>query len=217
MLGHEQKSNNYYNVAGGKIVRSFGKTKPEGIETQSRVNKNGETVYELIYDFIEGRIAEAKIESSENFGDFIKLKITDGKEVVSLSIGFKSSYGRHFIFRIPNFDFRSAIKIKPYSFIDDTGKTRIGLVIYQNGQKIASAHTKDDPNGLPQLEQVTFNGETKWDATKQLAFLRERFDDFSTAVSEHEKTLTSEIQANLQMHQDVASDVQDELDDDLPF
>ena len=224
MVGNEQRSNNFYSVSNGKITRSFGKTKPEGIDKiVSRVNKNGDTVYELHYDFIEGRIIDARIESHESYGKFINLKLTDGKETVSLSMGFDSSYGRHFIFRIPNFDLRSSVKIKPYSFNDDTGKTRIGLVIYQNGLKIPSAYTKDEPNGLPQLKQVTFNGELKWDSTEQLAFLNERFEGFSKAVNEHQASFNTEVEANIQMHQDAADesatsgDNAPNEDDGLPF
>ena len=61
MVGTEEKVSNYYNVSNGKIVRSFGKKEPENIETKSRTNKNGEVVYEQLFDFIKGKIVNATL------------------------------------------------------------------------------------------------------------------------------------------------------------
>ena len=184
MVGNENKVNNYYNVSNGKIVRSFGKTKPEGIKTHERVNKNGETVYEQLFDFIQADIVDASLQSHEQYGDSIKLRMEGDGLTAELSILFDSSYGRSFLFKIPNVDIKKEFKISPYAFLNKEGKNIVGLNIHQSGEKIINAYSRENPNGLPQLKKVKFNGKEQWDKTEQLAFLRERFDEFLAQFKE---------------------------------
>lgn len=177
MVGNEKKISNYYNVTNGKIVKSYGKTKPEGIDTKSRINKNGDEVFEQIYDYIEGEIKKCFIESHEDFGDSIKIMISDNEKSAELSIKFDSAYGRSFLFKIPNFEYDKKIKIVPYSFINKEGKSITGLNIFQ-GKKIPNFYTKETPNGLPKLKKVKFNGKDQWDKTDQIEFLKEKLNDF---------------------------------------
>lgn len=188
MVGHENKVNNYYSVMFGKVVRSLGQNKPENMDhVKERENKNGNIVYEQFYDYIEGRIVGANLQHHEQYGDSIKLKIENDGLSAELSIAFNSAYGRSFLFKLPNLDISKDVYIKPLIFTSKEGKEITTLMLFQNykiinkkleGDKIENAYTKDNPNGLPQLKKVKFNGKEQWDKTDQLAFLKEKFNDF---------------------------------------
>jgi hypothetical protein len=179
MVGNENRVNNYYNISNGKVVRSFGKTQPEGIKTVSRVNKNGDTVYELLYDYIEGYIVGAKMDSHDQYGDSIKLTMSGEGMSAELQIKFDSAYGRSFLFKMLSIDLSQELRIVPYAFVSkDTGKNITGLNIYQGGKKIENLYTKENPNGLPQLKEVKFNGKKQWDNTDQINFLKTKFEEF---------------------------------------
>ena len=45
-----------------------------------------------------------------------------------------------------------------------------GCFVSQNGKFLKHAHTKDAPGDLPQLEKVTFKGETRYDNSKQIEY-----------------------------------------------
>lgn len=184
MVGNENKVSNYYSVSNGKIVRSFGGNRPEGIQTTERVNKNGNTVYEQMFDFIRGRVVGATLKAHEEYGDNIELTIYDGIEKANLQIKFDSAYGRSFLYKIPNCNFENEITIKPYSFVDkETGKNVLGLFILDPIEKVPNFYTKDKPNGLPPMKEVTFKGKKTWDNTDQIKFLKERFEEFCKSFS----------------------------------
>lgn len=185
MVGNEDKVSNYYSVSNGQIIRSYGGTKPENVETTERVNKNGNTVYEQLYDFIQGKIVDAKLNSHEEYGDSIILTLVSGSQKANLQIKFDSAYGRSFMYKLPNLKLENEVKIVPYSFVDkETGKTRLGLTIYDPLEKVPNYYTKDEPNGMPQLKKVKFKGKDTWDNTDQIAFLKERFAEFFSSLSE---------------------------------
>ena len=184
MVGTEEKVSNYYNVSNGKIVRSFGKKEPENIETKSRTNKNGDVVYEQLFDFIKGKIVNATLQSHDEYGDSIKLSISDGENIAELQIKFDSAYGRSFLFKLPNFDSNDEVKITPYSFVNKEGKDVTGLNIFILGKKIANYYTKEEPNGLPQLKKVKFNGKEQWDKTEQIEFLLKKYNEFCSKFNQ---------------------------------
>lgn len=207
MVGNDNNVSNYYNVTNGKIVKSYGKTEPDGIATTPRVNKNGETVYEQNYDYISGKISNCRVDSHDEYGDSIKLTLTDSEDV-ELSIKFDSSYGRSFLFKLNNIDVSNDVKITPYSFTNKEGKGVTGLNVHQNGVKLLSEHTRETPNGLPQLKQVMFNGKNQWDKTEQITFLKEKLNGFISKLVPVEFT---EV--------DAASEENTSIDDkdELPF
>lgn len=184
MVGTENKVSNYYNISNGKVVRSFGKNEPENIKTTSRVNKNGDTVFEQNFDFIEGNIFDAKLTEHDEYGSHIVLTISDGETKADLQIKFDSAYARSFLFKLPNLDIKSKVKIKPYSFVSkDNGKTITGLNVF-NPDKLSNAYTKENPNGLPQLKKVKFNGKEQWDKTEQIEFLTVKYNEFMALFQE---------------------------------
>lgn len=180
MVGNDDKVANFYNISNGKIVRSYGGTKPEGIETTERVNKNGNTVHEQFFDFIKGKIIKAGIKSHEEYGDSIELTLSDGIENAVLQFKFDSSYGRSFLYKIPNLDIKEVVNIKPFSFVaKETGKQMLGVTIYNPLEKVPNFYTREEPNGMPELKPIKLKGKDTWDNSDQLEFLQKTFSEFS--------------------------------------
>ena len=54
---------------------------------------------------------------------------------------------------------------------NDATKTITGITLYQDGNKIAPAYTKEDPNGLPQMTKIKVKGKEQWDDSDMMLFL----------------------------------------------
>ena len=62
------------------------------------------------------------------------------------------------------------MKVSP-SVKEVDGKNKSSLFINQGGNALKHAYTRENPNGMPDMEQITVNGVLIWDDTKRLAFL----------------------------------------------
>jgi len=67
------------------------------------------------------------------------------------------------------------MKVSP-SVKEVDGKNKSSLFINQDGKALKHAFTRDNPNGMPDMEQVTVNGSQVWDDTKRLVFLQNMVD-----------------------------------------
>jgi len=86
---------------------------------------------ELVYSEVKGKISEIKFYEG-SYGRNIQLTITDGEDkpiVVSLSTS--SSFGEDLMKKIIAVDMERVVKIIPYSFLDDKGKSKKGITLYQ--------------------------------------------------------------------------------------
>lgn len=198
-VGNRERSGSFYTVAHGKIIKSLGKEPPSDMEdVVERVNKNGVKVYELHYDYIRGKIIDAEMElppeEHPDYGKRMVLTILDAEgNTQKLNISFDSSYGRGFLMPLDNVKLEDPIEIEPYQYIDKkTGKEKTGLGVYQYGKQLDWAMgTKDNPGGVPRLEEVVYKGKKSWDNTKQLAFLEKYFDGFVSQL----KALNADVDA----------------------
>jgi hypothetical protein len=64
----------------------------------------------------------------------------------------------------------------PWSMKDKTDATKIvtGITLYQDGNKIPPAYTKEDPNGLPQMVKIKVKGKEQWDDSDMMGFLEQQ-------------------------------------------
>lgn len=157
---------NYLTIMEGKIIQRVEK---DTENAEKRINKLGKTVYELKYDSLVGIIADIKIDEHEEYGKFWNITIRDIDEVFVLQIPYNSGNASGFLKRIESVDLNQPVKFRPY-YIEDDGKFKAHLVLYQGGNKIESNYTKDNPNGLPPLEQKTVNNRVVWDSTEQMTY-----------------------------------------------
>lgn len=191
MTGTRSRVSNYFNVNLGKISKDLGKTEPENMEgVTKRVNKNGETVYEIVSGYIAGKIVAAEMkappEGKEDFGSqmAITLEGETGERAV-LNIKFDSAYGRGFLFALPNVDLSEAVELEPYQYFSKKkGKEVSGLSIFQGGAQLDWAYgTREKTGGMPPLKEVVFKGKKTWDNTEQIEFLEAKFAEFAAEVN----------------------------------
>lgn len=156
----------YYSISDGKICRQFKEKTPNSKE---RVNKNGRVVFEEFYDYIDGLIVDINTKESD-FGKFWMITLADGDQQQILQMNYSSGYSNAFLKCLPNVDLKSKVKIIP-SQKQEGDKKKTSIFITQHGQPVKWYFTKDNPNGLPQLQQVKVKGKLTWDDSDSMEFL----------------------------------------------
>jgi len=176
----------YLSIAEGKLVRQY----KDAIKdvTVSRINKTGRTVHEQKFDYIEGKITNLRVNIND-FGKQYIVEITDDEEnKFMINIMYSSRYANSFLRCLPSVDLNKPVKLQPWSLIDkkDPTKTVTGITMWQNNEKIMPYYTKEAPNGCPNMVQVKFKGELKWDSSDMDEFLEQK----SLALFEKQATTT---------------------------
>lgn len=156
----------YYGISNGKIVRQFQSKTAHSIE---RVNKNGKTVHEEFYDYLDGVITDIDTKESE-YGKFWMITLMDGAEKQILQFNYSSGYANGFLKALPNVDLGSKVKLIPKAE-KEGDKTKTTIFINQHGNAVKWFYTKDNPNGLPQLKKVKVKGKDTWDNSDVMEFL----------------------------------------------
>lgn len=172
----------YFTISDGKC-RIRLKEPQEGCIT--RVTKDGNTVHEFVHDSFVGHLQSGSVVDTD-YGKQWKLVFGDAKNIYVLSLKYTSGYAKTIIMALcnPKFDPQMPVTLKPYSFEpkDRPGKTVIGTTVLQFDQKLERPYCSPrdpEPAGrqiLPDLEVMQVRGETIYDDTKQLEFIRAEFE-----------------------------------------
>jgi hypothetical protein len=199
----------YLKIFGGKIVEERQENFTSDNEVKVRENKLGNKVYYVEYDSVSGKLVNAEMRHVEQINaDVLELTIKDGIDNYLLSLNVDSRYGKSFMARMLGIDLDKPIEILPYDFENKEGKKISGLNIYQDGQKINSLYTKENPNGLPEAKQVRKGKEIKWDFTDQVNFYYDKFEEFAAKFPDKPAT---------EAHEEVSVFAEEIEDDELPF
>lgn len=159
----------YITIMGGKFVVRVAEGTPGAV---ARVNKMGKTVHEVSYDSFTAKLINIRKRDS-NYGPQMEFDFRDNGEVYTLQLSASNSYATNILKILPNVDLTKEMKIQPSEKIEADGKKKSSLFISQDGITLKHAFTKDNPNGMPPMEQITVKGQLVWDDTKRLAFLEE--------------------------------------------
>lgn len=180
----------FYSFNYGRFTRRVDENFPGAEARVLKKGKNeGKTIYEYACDEIEGAITNISVRESP-FGKNLKIEIDvstpeDPDNTIVLEFKFSSGAGKALLKKLPNIDFSKDVILKAYAIFDkEKDRTNYYITPYQEGKKIESAFTKDNPNGLPQLEKKKIKGETVWDDTEQLEF----FEALISSTTYGEKT-----------------------------
>jgi hypothetical protein len=160
----------------------FHQTVPEGTEgavireyEDSKGVKGSKT--ELVFDEVSGVITAISFDEGD-FGKSLVLEI-DGDGVVSLNTA--GNFGEDVMKKLPNINLKQSVKLVPYSF-EDEGKSRKGITIYQNDEKVQNHYYDSDKkkvsNGMPE-----FDGDAKDKDDWKIYFMKVR----KFLISETEK------------------------------
>lgn len=171
-MGLEKRAEgNFITIYAGKLCQRV----QEGTEGAiTRVNKIGNTVHEKFYDSFVGKLESIQVRDG-SYGKTWNFGFRDNEELYILQLSYSNSFSSAFLKQLPNVDLSQEMKISP-SVKEEDGKKRSSLFINQNGVALKHAFTRAEPNGMPDMEQVTVKGELIWDDTKQMVFLQNMVD-----------------------------------------
>jgi hypothetical protein len=168
-MGLEQRAEGkFITILGGKFCQRVN----EGTEgAVSRTNKLGKLVHEKFYESFTGKLVSIKVQDG-TYGKTWNFGFKDKEDIYTLQLSYSNSFATQFLKMLPNVDLTKEMKVSP-SVKEVDGKNKSSLFINQDGVAIKHAYTKDKPNGMPDMEQVTVKGEKVWDDTKRIAFLHD--------------------------------------------
>jgi len=159
-------SGNFITIYDGKFTMKV----PEGTAgATTRTNKLGKTVTEKYYDSFTGKLVGIKTQDG-TYGKSWIFSFKDAGEVYHLQLSYSNSFATAFLKMLPNVDLTREMKVQP-SVKEVDGKNKSSLFINQGGVSIKHAYTREHPNGMPDMTQVTVKGVQVWDDTDRLAFL----------------------------------------------
>lgn len=166
-MGFENREGGkFFTILGGKFSERVQAGTPGAVE---RINKVGKTVHELFHDSFTGKLVNIRTSDGE-YGKQWLFDFKDGAEIRTLQLSYSNSYAMNILKMLPNVDLTKEMKVQPSQKMED-GKAKSSLFISQDGVTLKHAYTKDNPNGLPPMEQITIKGQLVWDDTKRLEFL----------------------------------------------
>lgn len=166
----------------GAIMREF--------ETSD--GKKG-TKYELVAESITCFINDIGIYDGD-YGKQIRLSIGENnKTEESIYLSANSPFGEDFMKKLPNIKPDLEVTFTPFAFEDDGGKSRKGLTIYQNKEKIQDFYHKKEGdnkiaiNGYPEIP-----ANVDWDS-----------DDWKLYYAQARKFLIEELKKNPMYNKDL--------------
>lgn len=145
---------------------------PEGTEGavkreyEDRETKETRHKFELVFDAINGMLGTITINKGK-YGDQLIVPITDGDEIYNLALSTQQNFGEDFMKKLPNINLDKPVRLSPFSFTSDQGKTIRGIDVRQdwnpnepmgegNGNKIPSHYydkeAKKNVNGYPDFD-----------------------------------------------------------------
>lgn len=167
IMGLENREGgNFITILNGKFCQRV----PEGTAgAVARTNKLGKTVHEKFYDSFTAKLINIKTQDGA-YGKNWLFVFKDSGEVYNLQLSYSNSFATAFLKMLPNIDVTKEMKLSP-SVKEVDGKNKSSLFVNQDGNPVKHAFTKDAPNGMPQMEEITIKGQKMWDDTKRLEFL----------------------------------------------
>ena len=161
-----RQTGNFITILGGRLCQRV----PEGTEgAEKRTNKLGNVVNERFYDSFTGKLIDIKVQDG-TYGKTWNFVFRDKEEPYTLQLSYSNSFSTALLKMLPNIDLAREMKISP-SVKEVDGKDRSSLFVNQDGKAIKHAYSREHPNGMPDMEQLTVKGVLVWDDTKRLEFL----------------------------------------------
>ena len=198
----------YLTITRGMLVQ---RVKADTAGAISRQNKNGDTVWEKEYQSIEGYIRDISTREHDYGKDWV-LKMDDGKISCIVQMGYRSGYAVCFFNRLSNLDLTKMVKLSPF-IVTENDKTKSRMGIFQQGATVKSAHSKENPNGMPAMKETTFKGEQVWDDTEKWAWVEEQVKSLVWPGSADKQ----EANGMAEFREEMNRAEKERYGDDLPF
>lgn len=164
---NQREEGNFITIFNGKFCQRVPEGTPGAV---TRKNKMDKTVHEKFYDNFTGKLVGIKTQDGQ-YGKSWIFSFKDGGEIYNLQLSYSNSFATAFLKMLPNIDLSKEMKVSPSTKVDENGKNKSSLFVNQDGVALKHAYTREKPNGMPDMEQVTVKGQQVWDDTKRIAFL----------------------------------------------
>ena len=169
-FGERSGGGQFWNVKNGLLCKRCDET-TEGAVRQTK--KDGSVYYEIQKPNFTGRLKKVEVREHEEYGKFLALHFVANDQPVKIEMNFDSGYAFGFLSTIPSADISGRIMIAPF-YKEQDGKKESKIFIKDekcDGKSWCKQYfTKETPNGLPELEKVSFKGKETWDNTKRLEY-----------------------------------------------
>tara|TARA_R110002167_G_scaffold331706_1_gene538421 strand:- start:67498 stop:68181 length:684 start_codon:yes stop_codon:yes gene_type:complete len=194
-----------------KKVEAMG-LEPDLIKTRKKMkgkNEGKEVFYYVIWD-ISGMLEDVKIRETD-WGQMVDLEFVDVDERFVISIGDVSSrFSKDFVRRVGNLDITKEVTFGTWSLVDDNGKPRMGVKMYQDDVKIEYSVAFDE---LPEGIKKTRGKTVKWDFSAQDDFI---YDTLQSFIDENYGATKAEAKPTGKTKFETV-EKKEEAHDDLPF
>ena len=156
-IRNEGGSTIYLQIIEGQLRQKVKEGTPNA---ESRVNKKGDTVWELVHGSLTGSIQSVDVRYNDVLSqNELIIILTDVGEVFKITLPLVSDFAQNFIDRLPNIP-TGTVYMRPYCFEDKErkdkeGKPKLvkGISVHadsEKGQKIERFFTKDNILDKPQ-------------------------------------------------------------------
>lgn len=179
-MGLENSSNtrkNYMNIVDGKFAIRVKEETPNAVK---RTNKKNVEVWELLFDTLS-RVNITKLEKKDNgeYGPSWEVTLKEVDEVYTLNLPYSGRTTNGLLYRLPNIDLSAPVTLNTYKIADEADNTKFKtfMTASQNGKKVDAAYSKDAPNGLPEMKQITVKNKLVWDDTEQMIFIEKMLEE----------------------------------------
>lgn len=216
-VGKSTEKKRFLHISFGKFREKAGEN---AIGAEARKNKENKTVWEYVYDYVEGEIVKIFYKESKDYGNSFEVLVRDSEELFQVSFKEGDNFYNDFFSKLPNIDLDKWVKLVPYDFEDEnTKKSKRGLTIWQDANKIESKFVSYDKEtkkftyleGFPQPEKSMETEDWKIYFLKVVKFLRKYTNEkiIPKLVDKNEKEkvetldkVADEIDANMSENND---------------
>lgn len=164
------------------------------------------------FDALSGTITKVEFADEEFNGskfERAKFTIVDGDDKYLLQIRTDSGYFRGLCNSLRSGNPTEPLRISASYKEDANGKPQTTCFVQQNGQTLKHTFTKLNQGDLPQLEQITFKGQSVWDGSKQVTYWKNWLKSINW---KHEAIVPQTIKAEIPEPSAITEPI-----DDLPF
>ena len=146
---HDRKT--YANIiADGSIRVKTSESDPDAVKREYELKNGTKGVkYELVYDSLSGMIHQIEFYEGE-YGKTLQVTVDD----VVLSLSLASNYAEDLMKKLPSIKMSLEVKLVPYSFTDDTGKTKKGVTLSQGDKLENYYYDKKNKKNLHKYPEI---------------------------------------------------------------
>ena len=190
---------NFYRVQEYKFVKNCSQTDEGAVPYQY----NDKTYYKQCFKALNGHLYMMQTETKTNQStnqeyELLKIYLKDNQldTFESIEVYYHSREAQSFLNAIKNANLNEELSIE---VCKDKEKETTFFIIKQKGEIIKRYFTKDNPNGLPPLENVGTAKKPKWIDVKMFEFYDVMIKDLNEALyAKRESAKVPEVPENLQ-------------------